>query len=320
VVHFRPVLRTPLHLGDLVLGSRLVQTGLRPGQPLAAAAAVSIVSPAWVAPEGAGEELSAGIWRDADVAAWRRFTRGSAVEGRSVVLPLWHAGRLAHPLAQPGGGHPVAPSPVPAPGVVHTWAGLRSFPVPRALRAEELPALVRLYADAARRARLAGFDAVEVHAGGGGLLQQFLDPRSNLREDAHGGTAATRARLPFEVVSAVADAVGPGALGLVLPWHDAAEGPAPREAELALLERLRPLGLAWLRLEAPQPRGAARAETVRALRHAFGGPTILGPVQSEADAIRLVSDGLADAVAAEQDARDLAPFGRSVPQIATPPR
>jgi N-ethylmaleimide reductase len=304
----RPAATARLRLGELTLPGRSVQTGLRPGQPFDETAALSIVAPAWILPEGAGPEETAGIWRDPDVAAWRRFTARSAATGRSVALPLWHAGRLSHPLAQPGGDAPVAPSPIAAPGGTATFAGWRAFAVPRALDDAEIRALPGHYAAAARRARLAGFDAVEVHAARGGLLHQFLDPASNRRGGPYGGSAEACARPTLEILQAVAEVVGPSRLGLVLPW---AEGPAEAPvmpAALALLRVVAPMRLAWLRLAADGPAAPPAGDATRALRDAFGGPLILGPVDDAAEVERLLREGLADAVS-----NRLVPFGPATP-------
>ncbi|WP_203073997.1 oxidoreductase [Falsiroseomonas ponticola] len=289
------ILDRPLALGDLALRGRLVQAGLRRGQPVQPGVALALAPPAWIVPEGAGPDEAAGIWRDADTTAWRHFTDACATDGVPAALPLWHAGRLSHPLAQPGGGTPVAPPAIAAEGGLETWAGWRPFAHPRALREDELPGLARHFAEAARRARQAGFDAVEVHAGGGGLLHQFLDPEANHRPAPHGGTAEDRARLPIEVALAVARVAGPGRTGLVLPWPDGLASLPALPAALALLRGLRPAGLAWLRLEAL---GRAGAEApIAALRDAFGGPVILGAAGQVPDAASWLRDGLADAVA-----------------------
>jgi 2,4-dienoyl-CoA reductase-like NADH-dependent reductase (Old Yellow Enzyme family) len=77
-----------------------------------------------------------------------------------------------------------------------------------AAREDDLKALAASFVNGARRAREAGFDAVEIHMGHGYLLSQFLSPLYNRRRDAYGGDAAARARFPVEVLQRVLDAVG----------------------------------------------------------------------------------------------------------------
>jgi N-ethylmaleimide reductase len=87
-------------------------------------------------------------------------------------------------------------------------AGRIAHAGPRALESEELAGVVEDYVTAAR------------HAANGYLLHQFLDPTINLREDAHGGSPENRARLVVEVVTAVAEAIGPEKVGLrISPGH-----------------------------------------------------------------------------------------------------
>ncbi|MFC8731574.1 FAD-dependent oxidoreductase [Luteimicrobium sp. NPDC057192] len=132
-------------------------------------------------------------------------TREVHEAGGLIAAQLFHAGRYAL-LADVTGatGEPeeaVAPSPVP-------WRAARGA-VPRALTHAEVVATVRHFADAARAAVDAGFDAVEVMASEGYLLNQFCSPLTNLRDDAWGGDAARRRAFPLAVARAVRDAVGP---------------------------------------------------------------------------------------------------------------
>ena len=78
----------------------------------------------------------------------------------------------------------------------------------QAMSEHEMDAYARQFAQAARVAREAGFDAVEIHMGHGYLLSQFLSPLYNRRRDAYGGSPEKRARFPSEVLRAVLDAVG----------------------------------------------------------------------------------------------------------------
>lgn len=131
--------------------------------------------------------------------------------GGRIAAQLFHAGRYALLGGVVGrSGDPeqaVAPSAVP-------WRAARGA-VPRALTHAEVLATVEHFADAARAAVAAGFDAVEVMASEGYLLNQFCSPLTNLRDDAWGGDAARRRAFPLAVVRAVRDAVGPGVPVLV---------------------------------------------------------------------------------------------------------
>lgn len=117
--------------------------------------------------------------------------------GAKVALQLWHPGRQGR--SSEIGAQPVAPSPLAAPG----------GEMPRELTIDEIQRLLGCYADGARRAQKAGFDAVEIHAAHGYLIAQFLSGASNHRHDEYGGSLENRARFLVQVVRAVRGAVGP---------------------------------------------------------------------------------------------------------------
>lgn len=117
--------------------------------------------------------------------------------GAAICLQLHHAGRLSDP--QITGNLPPAPSPIPrAP----------EFPIPREMDPEEIRMTIAQFGAAARRAKEAGFDAVEVHGAHGYLIHQFLSPRTNQRQDLYGGRSENRARFALEVLQRVRREVG----------------------------------------------------------------------------------------------------------------
>ena len=163
-----------------------------------------------VTPEGRISPWCPGIYNDEQVAAWRRITDSVHSRGGKIALQLAHAGRK---------GSTNRGWPGYAPGTVAIadggWESVSSsseaFPgydAPRALSTEEIPAVVLAFADAAKRAIAAGFDAVQIHAAHGYLLHQFLSPLTNNRADHFGGSLENRARILLEVVAAVRAAVG----------------------------------------------------------------------------------------------------------------
>jgi N-ethylmaleimide reductase len=219
--------------------------------------------------------------------------------GGLVVAQLMHAGRVAHPDNK-NGHETVAPSAIAAPGEIVTAAGPRPHPVPRALGASELPGVVDEFARAARAARAAELDGVELHAANGYLLQQFLSPATNRRTDGYGGSSAARARFVVEVVHAVSDAIGADRVGIkISPGAGVlgADEPDPAATYHALVGAIAPLGLAYLHITA----GNTVRPLARDLRARFGGPVILNTgfdaVTDDATARRIVAAGEADLVA-----------------------
>jgi 2,4-dienoyl-CoA reductase-like NADH-dependent reductase (Old Yellow Enzyme family) len=145
-----------------------------------------------------------GLWDDAQIEPLARVARFVEAQGAVAGVQLAHAGRKASTRPPWEGGAALPPAeggwPVVGPSALPFAAG---SPTPAALDEAGLRGIVRAFADAARRARAAGFRLVEVHAAHGYLLHQFLSPISNRRTDAYGGPLAGRARLLREVIAAV---------------------------------------------------------------------------------------------------------------------
>jgi N-ethylmaleimide reductase len=263
------VLLSPVKLGDLELRNRIVMAPMTrvrsdvrgfhtANAPLyyeqRASAGLIVTEGVTISPTAVGNPNLPGIWHDEHVAMWRRVTDRVHAVGGSIVLQLWHTGRSSHRSVQPGGVLPVSASAVAINGMTFATEGRVPFEAPRELGRDEIPGLVQDYADAAARAIAAGFDGVEIHGANGYLPDQFLHASSNLRTDDYGGSVQNRARFMVEVVEAVADAAGARRTGLrispsstFLDMHD----PDPAGLYGHLLERLRPLDLAYLHVIEP---------------------------------------------------------------------
>jgi 2,4-dienoyl-CoA reductase-like NADH-dependent reductase (Old Yellow Enzyme family)/thioredoxin reductase len=116
--------------------------------------------------------------------------------GAKVAIQIHHAGRQTS--SKLTGHQPVAPSPIQG----------RRGEQPRELALLEIATLVSRFAEAAERAKKAGFDGVEIHGAHGYLISQFLSPLSNQRQDAYGGSVENRARFLLEVIEAIRGRVG----------------------------------------------------------------------------------------------------------------
>src|SRR5690606_23940377 len=111
--------------------------------------------------------------------------------------------------------------------------GPQPMPAPTAMTRSEVRKARQEFARAARNAREAGFDAIELHGANGYLLEQFLHPHSNLRTDEYGGGAEHRNRFVVEVAEEVSDAVGPERVGIRLsPYNTFNDLPLHDEVEL----------------------------------------------------------------------------------------
>ena len=139
------------------------------------------------------------IHDDRYVPGLRRLTEAVRSSGARIAAQLYQAGRYTH-SSMIGGRKPFSASAVRSKFTGET---------PRALELEEIPEVQDRFAEAALRAKKAGFDAVEILASAGYLISQFLSPITNLREDAYGGSLENRMRFGLEIVEKVRSAVGP---------------------------------------------------------------------------------------------------------------
>lgn len=156
-----------------------------------------IVEHAYVQKSGRAGDFQLGIHDDARIPGLCRLAEAIRAGGSASGIQITHAGSKTTRAAV--GRQPVAPSDVTDP---------TSGETPRALTADEIGALVDAYADGARRAAEAGFDAIELHGAHGYLLGQFLSPLTNRRTDRYGGDLNGRLTLAREVIGAVRNAVG----------------------------------------------------------------------------------------------------------------
>ena len=151
-----------------------------------------------IAKQGKAFPNMALIDSDAKISQFKKLVQAVHGEGGKFFIQVNHAGRQT--LSAYTGCPTVAPSPIPCP--------VRQE-MPKALSQEEIGKLVQAYAQAAGRAKEAGADGVEIHMAHGYLLNQFLSPFSNQRDDEYGGSPERRLRMPLEVLRAVRKKVGP---------------------------------------------------------------------------------------------------------------
>ncbi|MBS1887445.1 MAG: FAD-dependent oxidoreductase [Actinobacteria bacterium] len=155
------------------------------------------VEATYVDPVGKGRPFQLGAQADHVLPELERMVAAVHDAGGRLSLELAHCGRQSS--SQISGFQPVAPSPVPC-EASGGW-------MPRELTVTEIAAIVERFAAAAQRIEKAGVDIVEIHGASGYLLNAFLSPYTNLREDEYGGSFENRMRFPLEVVDAIRGAV-----------------------------------------------------------------------------------------------------------------
>jgi 2,4-dienoyl-CoA reductase-like NADH-dependent reductase (Old Yellow Enzyme family) len=187
-------------LNGLATDWHLVHLGAR----ATGGAALVFTEAAAVTAEGRISPQDLGIWSDEHIPGLRRITDFVHSQGSAAGIQLAHAGRKGSTPAPwfgegtvtppDGGWEPVAPTAEPF---------AAGYPVPRTLTIPEINSVVREFEAAARRAREAGFDVIEIHAAHGYLLHQFLSPLVNTRTDEYGGSYDNRIRVTIDVADAV---------------------------------------------------------------------------------------------------------------------
>ncbi len=161
---------------------------------------------------------------DSTIPGWKAFTDGIHERGGKVAVQLYHAGRYMPKADVPCGGDALSPSA--------TYASYTRETAPEMTR-NQIFALLTDYADGAKRAVAAGFDAVEISASSGYLLCQFLSPLTNLRTDEFGGSFENRSRFPLMVIEAVKQVIGDIPLILRLGADDFVPGSNTLEDAMA---------------------------------------------------------------------------------------
>ena len=314
----------PLRLGALALPNRVVMpalTRMRAGPggvptPLnaqyyaqRASAGLNITEATAISVQGHGYPQMPGIHTAEQVAGWRLVTDAVHAKGGRIVLQIVHHGRWSHSSYNPDRGRPVAPSAIAPPGQAYTPTfEQRPYETPRALEIEELPTIVRDFRQAARNARQAGFDAVEIHGANGFLLDQFLQDGSNRRTDAYGGTIENRARLLVEVVDGIAADIGADRTAVRLSPHGNLGGLSDSDTVphfSTVISELGKRGLAYLHLIEPRASSAGiaddasvdSADNASLFRHLFDGPVITAGGYTPDMGVAAIQAGLADAVA-----------------------
>lgn len=204
-----------------------------------------------ISEQAIGNPFTPGIYNEAQIAAWKKVTDAVHAKGGTIVMQLWHTGRVAHSAVK-NGELPVAPSAIRIEGQQHyTPAGPADFEIPRALENEEVKAIIRQYAVAAANARKAGFDGVELHSAFGYLPNQFLVDGANQRTDEYGGSIENRSRFVLEVMNELVNVYGPGRVGIklspVIPYNGITDSD-PKALYTYLISKLNELPLAYLHL------------------------------------------------------------------------
>ncbi len=219
----------PISMGNLKLKNRIALAPMTRGRAGAnripndlmaeyyyqrSSAGLLITEATVVSKQGIGWIDSPGIYTKEMVEGWQIVTDRIKPTGTPIFLQLWHCGRVSHSDFHDG-APPVSASAIKLKGDhIHTPMGKKEYETPRALSVDEIKSTVNDYRKAASNAREAGFSGIEVHSANGYLINQFIDSKTNQREDQYGGSLENRYRFLKEVLEAVLDVWAPEQVGV----------------------------------------------------------------------------------------------------------
>lgn len=272
-----------------------------------------------ISPQAHGYPYTPGLWSVGQSQDWRRVTQAVHERGGRIAAQLWHVGRVFSRDNNPQGLDAVGPSAVAAEGTIFTPAGLQNLPVPRELTVEEVRATIEDFASTAARALEAGFDAVELHAANGYLIEQFLSDDANRRSDAYGGSGAKRLAFLADILDAVsARCAGLARIGVRISPYGDFNGIRHGEPDQLLRDVVRLLaarGIGFLHVIEPEVSG----DGSRIPASSNAAHDVLAAIRSDYPGIVMAAGGydLARAEAAlQRRSADLIAFGR--PFISNP--
>lgn len=320
-------LLTPFTIGEIELGNRMVMAPMTrnragegdvPTKLMAeyyqqrAGAGLIITEASQISPQGMGYPATPGIYSKEQVEGWKQVTKVVHAKMGKIFIQLWHVGRISHPDFH-NGALPVSSSAIRPAGQAFTYKGLKDFVTPRALETEEIEFIVEDYKNAAKNAKNAGFDGIEIHAANGYLIDQFLVDKTNHRTDKYGGSVENRARFLFAILEATLQVWDSSKVGIRLSpsglFNDMGDSD-PKSIFNYVIEKLNAYNLSYLHL-------------IEALMPLDNHPQLIKDVADyygkQYKGVRMVNGGFTKETGNEaiaSDKVDLVSFG--VPYLANP--
>lgn len=315
------LLFSPYKLGHITLKNRIVMApmtrsravGNIPNELMAeyysqrAGAGLLITEGTSPSPNGLGYSRIPGLFNLEQSNGWRKVTDAVHKKGGKIFVQLMHTGRVSHPLNMPANTRILAPSAIALKGEVWTdQEQMQPYPVPQEMSHEDIQNAIAEYVKSAKLAVEAGFDGVELHGANGYLIEQFLSPTVNKRNDQYGGLIENRNRFAIEIAKKTVEAIGGDKVGIRVSPYGVASGmeiyDEIDETYSLLAQKLSELGIVYMHIADHSSMGAptVNPSVKTAIRNNFNGTVILS--------------GGYDAVKAENDIKeskgDLVAFGR----------
>jgi len=198
-----------------------------------------------VAPEGRISSSDLGLWKDEHIAPLKEIVDFVHLQGGLIGLQLAHAGRKAST------GKPWISRKQFAPTDENGWQTLSASAIPfhpednppEEITVAQIQEMVQAFKAAAKRAVLAGYDIIEIHAAHGYIIHQFLSPLTNTRTDEYGGSFENRARLLFEIITAIQEVIDKQSLWLRISATDWAAGGWDIAESVQLAKKAKEMGI-----------------------------------------------------------------------------
>jgi N-ethylmaleimide reductase len=305
-------LLTPVSLGALKLTNRIIMAPMTrdragagdvPSELMVeyyrqrASAGLVITEGTQPSLEGKGYWRTPGIYTQAQIDGWAKVAQAVHAEGGKIVMQLMHVGRVVVPANRGYDADVIAPSAIACPDKVPGPDGIPAdCVIPREMSLDDIASTAGDFAQAARNARAAGLDGVELHCASGYLINQFLNPASNLREDEFGGSVQNRIRFPMMVLKALAEAIGGDRVGLrISPGnpYNGMEFSDPIATFAPFIQGANALGLDYLHVVVM---ALPDLDTLAMTRAYWTGPVITNNNLKLESAQAVITAGLAEAV------------------------
>jgi N-ethylmaleimide reductase len=178
-------------------------------------AGIMITEGTIVSKQAMGWAGAAAIYNPEHVEGWKKVIKNVHDSEGIIFCQLWHMGRVAHSVFH--GLQPMAASAIGAVGQVTGYDSVKyPFEVPRPMELHEVDEVLNEFRNAARNAKEAGFDGVEIHSANGYLFDTFLQSCSNQRTDRYGGSFENRFRLLKEVIQVIKESFPSERIGVRL--------------------------------------------------------------------------------------------------------
>lgn len=325
-------LSTPFKIGSTDLKNRVVMTPLTRGRATKSGQANQLMAEYYSQRAGAGLIVSEGVqvskqgegwfrapcmYTESHALSWRQVTQAIHSKGGKIFAQLWHTGRASHssfrandPQFPRDLSYGVAPSAIKKRSESGTQMfsmlpGAVPIETPRELRNREVKDVVCQFSNAAKMAKLAGFDGIEIHAAAGYLIDEFLQTCSNKRRDEYGGSPENRFRLLREILNGVQRAYNIDCIGVRLSPNGSYNGMGSEtnfEDFSYFAKQLDAIGVAYLHIvdgitfQLNPFHGLGTLMTLRHFRDLYSGTIIGNAGYDGPSAEKVVCDGDADAI------------------------